>query len=273
MIRPLTIFLVALLAAPALAQPGATPDELAARFARANETFEAAVAQLGRDETAAAEGLRRAASLYASIVDQQGVESSDLLTNAANARLLAGDLGRAIALYHRALRLDPSDPRARSNLDVARERAAAGAAIEPARSTLDSLTAWRHALGVDARLAIALTAWAAVWLAPALWRLGVRRWPARAFAAAWAVVFAIAFVTLVADDAAQNAPPVGVVTASETTGRTGPDAVAYDPAFTRPLPEGVEFRVLQSRSGWVQARLADGRTCWLPEGDVAIVRS
>jgi len=271
MTRPLfaTLALLALLSAPrAAAQPA--PDDLRERFQRANQTFDEAVAQLGRDEAAATEGLRLAAERYLALADR-GATSSDVYTNAANARLLAGNLGEAVALYHRALRLDPGDRSAAQNLAVARTRASAGAGVEPARTALETATAWRRAIPADARALAAAAAWAALWLWGAARVAGRGR-------VHWSIVVipalavgSVAAATLAADHQRAAGAPVGVVVAPESTGRTGPDAVAYEPSFTAPLPEGAEFRVVSARGRWVRARLADGRETWLPRGDVELI--
>lgn len=152
----------------------AVASEVENDFSRANSVFEASLSLLGANDARATVGLRQSAAMYESIAEEHGVASSDLLTNAANARLLAGETGRAIALYHRALRLDPADANASENLAVARQRARADASIERSAGLLDTLTVWRRALTPRTRLAITLGAWAALWAWAALRAVGVR---------------------------------------------------------------------------------------------------
>ncbi len=52
-------------------------------------------------------------------VDGAGLESAPLYYNLGNAYFKDGDLGRAILYYHRAKRLDPSDPDILNNLEFA----------------------------------------------------------------------------------------------------------------------------------------------------------
>ncbi len=245
-------------------------DEATDDFARANGIFEASVSLLGKDDRSAAEGLRQSAAMFEALAREHAVESSDVYTNAANARLLAGDTGRAIALYHRALRLDPGDANALANIEVARTRARADVSIKHSGGVLETLTGWRRAASPRTRAVIALSAWGALWLWAALRACGapVGRWGYTALPCALVVL--VSGLTLVADSAAAGAP-VGVVVAGETVGRTGPDAAVYDPSFTKALPEGVEFLVLDRRAGWVLGRLGDGRETWIEQRDVELV--
>ena len=62
----------------------------------------------------------------------------------------------------------------------------------------------------------------------------------------------------------------GVVIVSEVFGRKGP-AYRYRTAFREPIHDGLEFEMVELRDGWMYIRLADGRTCWVPEGQVQLV--
>jgi hypothetical protein len=46
---------------------------------------------------------------------------------------------------------------------------------------------------------------------------------------------------------------------------------AYAPSFTEPLHAGTEFVMIEKREGWYYIRLADDRTCWVPEKSVGPV--
>ncbi len=211
------------------------------------------------------------ADLFVSLIENKNIESSDLLTNAANARLLAGDTGEAIALYHRALRLDPSDDNARKNLSVARTRASADASIAVPTPIIESLTSWRRAIPPAVWVRIGAFAWAALWLwaTVCIVRRSSPRW--MTVVTPLSAVVLLASLTLLADAAIRSGNPIGVVVVNAAVGRTGPDAVVYDPSFTKPLPEGVEFTVRDHRSGWVLGELGDGRETWLLENDVRLV--
>ena len=56
-------------------------------------------------------------------------------------------------------------------------------------------------------------------------------------------------------------PAEGVVI-EDAVARLGP-GYAYDPAFEQPLHKAAEFTWLESRHGWVHARLPDSSEGWL----------
>jgi hypothetical protein len=59
--------------------------------------------------------------------------------------------------------------------------------------------------------------------------------------------------------------------ASFRTGDIG-RAMTDAPSFTEPLHAGTEFVMIEKREGWYHIRLADDRTCWVPEKSVGLVR-
>ncbi len=68
-----------------------------------------------------AEDYNRAIELYKASITNHGV-SSDIYYNLGNAYYRAGQLGRAVLSYERALRVDPTNGDARTNLDFVRSR-------------------------------------------------------------------------------------------------------------------------------------------------------
>ena len=59
----------------------------------------------------------------------------------------------------------------------------------------------------------------------------------------------------------------GVVITEEIYARKGP-GYAYASAFLDPIHDGLEVQILEIRSDWLRARLADGSECWLPQATV-----
>ena len=59
----------------------------------------------------------------------------------------------------------------------------------------------------------------------------------------------------------------GVVVVDEVTVRKG-NAESYEPAFTEPMTEGMEFRLVERRGSWLQIELSNGNRGWVPEDTV-----
>jgi uncharacterized protein YgiM (DUF1202 family) len=83
---------------------------------------------------------------------------------------------------------------------------------------------------------------------PAAWMLGI--------------LGAILTATVAVDIAAPTWRPQGVTVADGVVVRKG-NGDGFEPAFTQPLSQGVEFRVLEERPGWIQIRLPDGKSGWI----------
>jgi len=112
-------------------------------------------AAAGRD----ASGDPAAADAYAALL-AEGFESAALHVRLGNARLRAGERGRAVACYLRALRFEPRDASARANLAIAR---AAGPAVTGAGRPLLARIAERTPEGVAA--ALLAVPWLLLWTA------------------------------------------------------------------------------------------------------------
>ena len=54
----------------------------------------------------------------------------------------------------------------------------------------------------------------------------------------------------------------GVVLTDDVVVRKG-NSEGFEPQFLEPLHQGVEFRVLEQRTGWLSIELPDGKTGWI----------
>ena len=116
---------------------------------------------------------------------------------------------------------------------------------------------WAPVLRVGLFVVAYLTA-SLVFLAAQLAGWRVRR-------AAWVVLAVVVLVPLVSLAQTSLRPAEGVVI-EDTVARLGP-GYAYDPAFEQPLHKAAEFSWLETRHGWVRARLPDASEGWLRESD------
>lgn len=178
-----------------------------------------------------------------------------------NAHLLAGDLGRAVLAYRRALLVSPSDPLARASLEHARAR------VEAA-PVPDLSTRWRSAVRWARSM---LPRRAIFWAAAAVFTLAcfvlaarlIRRASARlTVPATVALVIASTALAFLGVEPRLNDPRAAVVL-GRAPARTGPHAEVYPPALEQPVPPGAEVRILETRDGWAFCEIGSSRA-WLP---------
>ncbi len=233
----------------------AAPEgELVRKYQRALEAF---------DQAAAPADYLRSAALYQEILDR-GVVSGALLYNQGNAFMRAGQRGRAIACYRRALAYRPRDPQLRANLQLA---LSPGASLQPSRVLLDFVFFWQDWISYPGKVR------ATAGLASVVFVLGILALfvpPRRLFRrTGWAV---LALTVILAASAVYDwyrfeSTEHGVVVQPEVVARKG-NAESYDPAFTEPLKEGTEFQVLERRGTWLQIELPGGIAGWVPQAAV-----
>lgn len=239
------------------------PRELAQR---AEQAFRRGLDLLDTDPADANSYLRAAGGMYELLTAHRAIQEAPARRNAGNAWLLAGDPGRAVVNFRRALWLAPGDRVARAGLQEARQQrgTVVGSTLRPG-----SLAAVRDQLAVEQRgrlLWLLLGANALLWLALAA---AITRpapvWRRLAWVGGGLVVLALAAWLWSA-----GARP-GVVTAREVVGRQG-DGTAYATAWQSPLTAGLEFSLLEERDRWWKIRLADGSEGWIPATSAQLVR-
>ncbi len=262
------LVLVALAAAP-LAR-AEVPGDAVRRFAEANDLFRSALELRAEDAPAARDRFERAAAMYQSIAQRHAIDNHLLHTNAGNAWLFAGEHGRAIAAYRRALRVDPGHEAAREGLAAARSLVRTSIPPDVSTRAEDAVLFWRSFVGRETVATVGVVCYAVFWLALTLHLVSGRstRWP---FTALTLLIAVYALGSLAMDVRGARSGREVVVTAGEVTGRNGPDAAAYEPTFATPLTEGVEATVLERRRGWARIRLGDARTTWIPVGALEVI--
>jgi len=200
------------------------------------------------------------------IVAAQRLHAPELLVDWGNAALGAGDRGRAVLAWRRALAVDPGNERAARNLAWVRDRAPIWLPRPAARGALDSLLFWRGRLSVAQRHWVGAGAFAlAVGLA-----IPWSRRRAKALRRLAVVPFVVWVTATGSSVLSADGSAAGVLLADGATLRSA-DSVGAPPAFGNPLPSGTEVTVLEERAAWVRAALADGTQGWLPSSGVARV--
>lgn len=219
-------------------------------FARANADFAAG------NFSAAIKG-------YESLVKDRQWNAS-LFYDLGNAYFRAGDRGRAILNYERALALDPNHPEAKANLQLVRDQARA-LELAPgwAEQHLDFLTSTQYAwLGA-----------AAFWGGAAI--LGGLYF-ARRRAVVW--IFALFLSGTIAAGAAfavyqfetgHAGSDMAIVTSKNIQARL---ATAESAGTVLVLPPGSEIKILSTRGDWLYADLPNDLQGWIPAKSAERVR-
>ena len=209
----------------------------------------------------AAGHFREAIAGYESLVKARQWNTS-LFYDLGNAHFRAGDLGRAILNYERALALDPSQPEAQANLRLVRDQ---GRALELAKS-------WpEEHLGF-------LTPTQSTWMAAAaFWGCAfiicgfyfAQRRPV-----AW--IFALVLLSALCagsifavyewENRARN---VAIVIGKNVQARL---ATAENAGAVLALPAGSEIKILSTRGNWIYAALPNELRGWLPAESTERVR-
>jgi hypothetical protein len=189
-------------------------------------------------------------------------ESAKRFLNAGNGWFFAGENGRALVNYRDAERRSPFERQLRESIEFLRANRA-DAFPPPATPTgrfaafWTRFCTWAPVLRVGLFVLAYLTAWT-VFLTAQLAGWRIRR-------AIWAVLLVALLMPLVSVAQTSFRPVEGVVI-EDTVARLGP-GYAYDPAFEQPLHKAAEFSWLETRQGWVRARLPDASEGWLRETD------
>jgi uncharacterized protein YgiM (DUF1202 family) len=162
----------------------------------------------------------------------------------------------------------PGDAQLQSNMAHARslvkDRFDSGGGI-----LIEDVAAWWHLVSFAGRLHLAEGLWIGCWAAVLLLVLRQAtpqrerlRAMTRRFAWCCGAAGAVLAATVAADLTAARLWPQGVTITDDVVVRKG-NGEGFEPQYAQPLSQGVEFRVLERRPGWLLIRLGDGKTGWI----------
>jgi hypothetical protein len=243
---------------------------IAALFHEANELYNQADQVAATNPEKAKSLYQQAAMRYESLVTKGGIHNGRLYYNIGNAYFRTKDLGRAILNYLRALQYIPNDPNLRQNLAYAREQRLDKIDEPQDTRVFKTLFFWHYDLSTPSRILLFAIFFAAIWVFAM-----IRRFFRKA-SLTWALVISLALTVIMGGSLAAEAITLsrvtpGVIIDPSVIARKG-NSDAYAPSFTEPLHAATEFEVIEKRDGWYDVRLADGRTCWVPEKSVQLVK-
>jgi len=242
-------------------------DTVATELQAAQTAYDQGVESARTDSAAAQKYFAQAANGFDKVV-KSGVSNGKLLYNLGNAQVQAKQIGSGIGSYLQAQRIMPGDSQLQSNLAHARtlvkDRFDSGGGI-----LMEDVSDWWHLISFNSRLTLAGMFWIAAWVIAAFLLhqpTAARHETARVLVrrAAWGLTMCgvILGATVLSDITAAQLWPQGVTTSDGVMVRKG-NGDGFDPQFAEPLSQGVEFRVLQRRPGWLLIRLGDGKSGWI----------
>ena len=210
-----------------------------------------------------------AAEAYETLLRYQ-IEDPRVEYNLGNTEFRRGNLGRAILHYERARRLSPTDPDILDNLRFARSRRL-DRVPEPERpAAIGWLVGVQDRLGPDRHAwLVALTVWLICGLLT--WGLSMTgRWNARF---GWALAALVLILVLLgaswyATYQRLEGRSTAVVVERVVEVLAGP---GQNNATLATVHEGLDVEVWGEREEWIQVRLPNGVSGWVPKGAVEVV--
>lgn len=194
-----------------------------------------------------------------------GFRNGAIYYNLGNAYFRAGEYGRAILNYRKALPFRPRDPYLSANLQQA-------IAQSPGRLPAPSKPWWIHVLFWNSWFAFPTKVYFGF---ATLCMSSLALWAGIAFSRPyihWLTGMLIGLTLMNAIDIASAYPDINgidrAVIVAETIARKG-TGNSYEPAFDQPLRDGAEFRVLDQTAGWTLGRFEGIGDGWVRNEHVA----
>jgi tetratricopeptide (TPR) repeat protein len=206
---------------------------------------------------------REAMELYEGAV-KSGQMNAALFYNLGNASFKAGDLGRAILNYERALVLEPQHPEADANLRLARDKARA---LDLPSTWWDRLTA--RASATHYAIAASASFWIAAFALAAL--IFARRRSAKLMSAIVISLLSLSatIAALYVLETGKKGSAVAIVTAPNIQARL---ATADTASTVLVLPAGSKIKILSTRGDWTYAALPNNLRGWIPAESAERIR-
>lgn len=220
------------------------------QFAKANREY-------------AAGHFREAISDYESLV-HSGEWSANVFYDLGNAWFRAGDFGKAILNYERALALDPRHPEAEANLRIARDEARA---LELRKDATERVLTF--ATPTQYSVAATIAFWMAIFVAA---RLVFARH--RAGGLIWLLIISMAILAgsifaLYSMENGASGQAHAIVIGQNVEARL---AAADNANSVLALPPGSEINILSTRGDWIYATLPNDQRGWIPAKNAERVR-
>jgi len=244
------------------------PDQQRLVLEEALQLYDEGIALRPRNMAAAISKFDESADRFHLLIDA-GVHNGQLYYNLANAQLQAGEIGRAVLSYRRALRYMPGNPLIESNLDYARSQVRSQIPVTGSRALISTVI---EAVGVvpwSWRVIGALTLYVLIWVFASA-RMKWGRVVPRSLPWWCALGAAIFGVTVAAPQLIHSAAREGVIISDDVTVRMG-NGEGFEAQFAEPIHEGVEFTVVEKRGEWLEIELPNGGRGWVRADQVELI--
>ena len=242
-------------------------EEVAGVVREAEQLFASGNEAQTKDE--AAELWRKSAARYELAIREGGLSNGPIFYNLGNVYYRLGDMGRTILNYRRAMRFMPNDRNLLTNLEYARRSRQDAIEEQESRKVLKTLLFWHYDFSLATRELVFIVCFCAIWLIAVLMKF----WRAAFLKVALFCVFFVALVmatSMVTTEIHEHKFKEGVIVAEECKGYKG-NSRSYENSFKEPLHAGTEFVVIEQRDNWLEIRLANGMTTWIPETDAELL--
>lgn len=252
------------------ANAGISPERQSELTQTALNSYDQAIEALRNAPDRAEQLLKNAVGAYDQLI-AAGVDNAAIEHNLGNAHFRLRQLGEAILHYRRAERFDPGNTAVAANLRYARERVEPFIKPTGESELFDRLLFWNHYTSLQHRFWLATIASLVGWLGMTIWLWRPR--PSLMWASLALVGLGLANAGAISWQLwNESARPPAVVVGGSAQLRTG-RGEGFEAVLQQPLGAGVEVSILNERGEWVEVRLADGVSGWLPSGAVKRVQS
>lgn len=211
-----------------------------------------------------------AVAAYDSIVNE-GLVSTRLYYNLANAYFKAGKLGEAILYYNKAAKLDPNDEDVAYNMAYAQSFVKDKIESVPTSGVARVTAAVGDVMSPDCWGVVSLVMLGLALLCASLYLLLVRR-SARKASFVCALVFAALTLVAVAFGAAERRALLSdgeaIVLSSAAAVKSSPERSSKDIFI---LHEGTKVEVLDEFGSWREIRIADGNKGWIQSSAIEVI--
>ena len=198
-----------------------------------------------------------------------GLHNGKIFYNLGNIYFRLGNMGKAILNYRKAEYYIPGDANLMRNLTIARRTRKDKVETKESTRVLKTVFFWHYDFSVATRECIFLVAFTVLFIALTL-RLRFRKLALNWTIALAALAALVSAASILITEYERAKHPEGVIIAESVIARTG-YSNSYEKSFAEPLHAGTEFKLLDTRADWLEIRLGDGSSAWIPKSKAELI--